>query len=147
PSISQAPHARRIASSWRLTLALTSLASFIVDETRIAFRHYHMLIQVTNHAPNNPIRTPINGLEIANQKGIVCPNGIALRPTSSVSKIRFIHSAYFESAAAIARVSGLVPEPDCWIAQIVLIAQRAEACCIEHEVFSDERLNTQPASS
>jgi len=29
-----------------LTLALTSLASFIVDEMRIAFRHYHMLIQV-----------------------------------------------------------------------------------------------------
>jgi len=54
-----------------LTLALTSLASFIVDEMRIAFRHYHMLIQVTNRAPSNPIRTPIKGLEIANQKGIV----------------------------------------------------------------------------
>ena len=98
---------------------------------RIAFRHYHMLIQVTNRAPSNPIRTPIKGLEIANQKGIVCLNGIALRPTIFRFKHRFhTLSLLFESAAAIARVSGLVPEPDCWIAQVVLIAQRAEACCI-----------------
>ena len=88
-----------------MTLALTSLASFIVDEMRIAFRHYHMLIQVTNHAPSNPIRTPIKGLEIANQKGIVCLNGIALRPTSSVSNIAFIHSAYCSNRPLRLRVS------------------------------------------
>jgi hypothetical protein len=102
-----------------------------MDETPIAFRDYHMLIQAMNHAPNSPMRTPIKGLETANQNGIAFLNRIALRPTSSVSKIGFIHSSLqFESDAAIARVSGLVPETDCWIAQVVLIAQRAEACRI-----------------
>ncbi len=68
---------------------------------RIAFRHYHMLIQVTNRAPS---RTPIKGLEIANQKGIVL-NGIALRPRSSVSNIAFIHSAYCSNRPLRLRVS------------------------------------------
>ena len=78
---------------------------FRIDETPIAFRDYHMLIQATNHAPSNPIRTPISGLETANQKGIVCLNEIALRPASSVSKIAFIYSAYCSNRLVRLRVS------------------------------------------
>ncbi len=43
-----------------------------------------MLNQVRNQAPNKPIRTPINGLETANQNGITSRNGIVLRLTFSV---------------------------------------------------------------
>jgi hypothetical protein len=42
-------------------------------------RDCHMLSEVTNHAPSRPIRTPISGLETANQNGIISLNGIASR--------------------------------------------------------------------
>jgi hypothetical protein len=73
---------------------------------RMAFRDGHMLSEVTNHAPSKPIRTPISGLETANQNGIISLNGIASRLTFAALKIVFIPSSLlFESCAAIARVS------------------------------------------
>jgi hypothetical protein len=48
----------------------------------------YALSQVTNQAPSNPIITPINGLEIANQSGIASRNG-------SESRLRKRQRAWF----------------------------------------------------
>ena len=67
---------------------------FTLGEMRPAFRDDQTLIHATNHAPSNPMRTPINGLNTANQNGIVSLKGIASLRTFSVSTIGFIRSAY-----------------------------------------------------
>ena len=65
----------------------------------------HALSQVTNHAPNKAMITPIRGLETANQNGITSLNGMASGATIAVSKIVFmLFSLLFDLAAAIARV-------------------------------------------
>ena len=43
----------------------------------MAFQDCYMLNQVMNQAPSKPIRTPMNGLEMANQNGIASFRGIA----------------------------------------------------------------------
>jgi hypothetical protein len=76
----------------------------ICQSGRVSAVH-HALSQVTNHAPNNPMSTPISGLEMANQNGTTSLNAIASRLTFTVRKIVFIPSSLlFDSAAAIARV-------------------------------------------
>jgi hypothetical protein len=73
---------------------------------RTAVRDCHAVTQVTNHAPSNPIRTPISGLEMANQNGIASLNVTAPRPAFALRKIVFMHfSLLFDPAVAIARAS------------------------------------------
>ncbi len=53
----------------------------------MAFRDRYVLSHVTNHAPNKPMRTPISGLETADQNGISSLNEIVSRLAFATKRI------------------------------------------------------------
>ena len=67
----------------------------------------HALSQVTNHAPNKPMITPIRGLETANQNGITSLNEMTSRPQVRFQKSLSYLSAYCSTWRLRLRV--------CWI--------------------------------
>lgn len=45
----------------------------------------------------------------------------------------------------IACVPGIVPKSNCRIGKVMFVAESAKACYVQHEKFSNQRFETEPA--
>jgi hypothetical protein len=47
---------------------------------------------------------------------------------------------------SIARVPSIIPKPDRRIGDVMFVAERTKACCVQHQKLSGSRLESEPAS-